>query len=159
MKPVKRLRSASRAGVVVALLLAGCPFHEVGLVYPGEEGTVLDTEHGERVELSTAGEDAPLAWLDRHTTEVWGNRMSGKVHVTDWKIPEGLHGMPAWVGELELRGAQLGLQDRNSGAYYLVDHESFSTLTPYVGRMILIEGYIDGAHRVKVMFFRVLEQE
>jgi hypothetical protein len=51
----------------------------------------------------------------------------------------------------------IGVQDRNSGAYYLVDPDSAETLKPYVGKTVLLEGYVEGAHRVRVLYFRVLE--
>jgi hypothetical protein len=154
---VKRLRRWAGGGALAALLLTGCPFHETGLVRPTDEGTVLETPTGDQFRVVTAGQAAPLAALDGHTTEVWGTRISRRVHVTDWKVLEGLHGLPAWVGELDQRGIMIGVQDRNSGAYYLVDPDSAETLKPYVGKTVLLEGYVEGAHRVRVLYFRVLE--
>jgi hypothetical protein len=50
----------------------------------------------------------------------------------------------------------LGLQDRNSGAYYLLDPDAALELSPYVGLPVLVEGYVEGAHRVRVLYYRVL---
>jgi hypothetical protein len=56
------------------------------------------------------------------------------------------------------RGVQLGVQDRNSGAYYLVDEAAVQDLEPFIGKPVLLEGYVDGAHRIAVLYYRVLAQ-
>lgn len=158
MDVVKSWRNAvTAAGLCGVAVLTSCPFHEVGLVTPTTGGADLQNIDGNVFHLRLVGQDsAPLHYLDGHTAEVHGTRVLHNVHVTDWQVIEGLHGMPAWIGVLESRVGQLGLLDRNSHAYYLLDREANDTLSRYVGQMVLVEGYVDGAQRVRVVYFRVL---
>jgi len=145
--------------VGLALGSTGCVAHLVGLVEGGDEALTLVTTEGRRIRLSAQGDAAPVAWLDGHLVEVEGVRVLGRLRITDWKVHEGLHGMTAWAGLLQANGVQLGLDDRNSGAYYLLDPDSTEALWPYRGKPVLVEGYVEGAHRVRVMYFRVLADE
>lgn len=158
MDEVKSWRNTKAALTACGcVLLAGCAFHEVGLVTPIPAGARLETMDGGVYQLVLTGQDgAPLHYLDGHTADVYGTRVFHKVQVTDWKVIEGLHGMPAWIGVIEERGVQLGMLDRNSGAYYLLDRDAYDTLLPYVGQIVLVEGYVEGAQRVHVVYFRVL---
>jgi hypothetical protein len=117
---------------------------------------VIDTLDGEHYRLALPADARPLAHLDGHTTVIDGTRTFDVVRVTDWKVPEGLHGMPAWVGRLEEQGVQVGLLDRNSEAFYLVDAGAADLLRPDVGKVVLLEGYVEGPHRVHVVYYRVL---
>lgn len=163
MSAVKSLRRARRLGAVLMLLLTAplpaCATHLIGLVTPTERGTTLTEIDGTRYRLVLGPDSAPMAWLDGHLAEVDGQLVFRRVHVTDWKVPEGLHGMPAWVGALEEVGVQVGMHDRNSGAYYLFDEDASELLHPFLGLPVLIEGYVEGAHRVRVVYFRVLAAE
>ena len=140
----------------LAALLVSCAFHETGLVSHEENGTILERMDGRRFHLVLPPTARALSYLDGHTADVWGNSWFHHVRVTDWKIPEGLHGMATWVGTLEERGIQIGLLDRNSGAYYLVDADAAESLAAFAGKPVLLEGYVDGPHRVRVLYFRVL---
>jgi len=160
MGAVKKLRSGrGRIGfpvVLATLLRSGCPTHALGIVEPANPGTTLTTSTGMRYRLALGLDASPMKWLDGHMAEVSGPRVGKRIRVKEWKVVEGLHGLPVWVGELEARGVQIGLQDRNSGAYYLVDQEAANTLWPFLGEPVLLEGYVEGAHRVRVVYFRVL---
>lgn len=117
----------------------------------------MNTLDGERYRLALDTADArPLAFLDGHTTEIDGTRVFRVVHVTDWKVPEGLHGMPVWVGALQQEGRRIGLYDRNSRAFYVLDDAATSTLQGDVGKVALVEGYVEGPHRVHVVYYRLL---
>jgi hypothetical protein len=54
---------------------------------------------------------------------------------------------------------QVGLQDRNTGSFYFVDDVAASTLAPYVGLPVLVEGWVDGPQRINVQFYRVLADD
>lgn len=156
---VKSAQMSKRAAVMLAcgLIFAGCPYHETGLVHATEGGPSLEAMTGPEVRLVLVGADAaPVSRLDGHQAEIWGTRIARRVRVTDWKVPEGLHGFQAWVGPLERRGAQLGLTDRNTGAYVLLDDAAQEALGPFVGGVVLVEGYVQGAHRVQVVYYRDL---
>jgi hypothetical protein len=160
MDVVKNWRKAMTAfGSCGLLLVSGCPFHDVGLVRPVDDTTTLEDIDGFTYRLILTDADAaPLHYLDGHTADVWGTRLFHNVHVTDWKVIEGLHGMPAWVGTLEEKGVQLAILDRNSKAWYVLDRDATESLEPYVGKVVLVEGYVDGAQRVRVVYFRVLAE-
>lgn len=137
----------------------GCAWKGEGLVAHHGLGTTVTTPTGGRLKLVLGESDRALAHLDGHLVMLEGRRAFGSLRVTDWSVPEGTHGMAAWVGRLERRGVQLGLQDRNSGAYYLLDSASWPVLSGAVGQEVLVEGYVDGPHEVKVMFYRVLAKQ
>lgn len=163
MPLVKSLRSAPRslgsalAGVL--LLLSGCATHAIGIVAPADGDVLLTTVHGEDYRLVLDEDTRPLQYLDGHTAEVEGPASFGRLRVRDWSILEGLHGLPVWVGVLEWRQGALGLQDRNTGAFYYVDPDNEEVLDPFAGTPVLLEGYVEGAHRVRVVYFRVLADE
>jgi hypothetical protein len=148
-----------RASVAAALLAAGCSAHVVGLVEPAAAGPHLRTSEGASFALVVAGDSAPMSYLDGHTAEVWGRKALGRLVVADWKVLDGLHGLPTWVGPLVAQGVQIGVQDRNSGGFYLLDQAGAAALEAYVGEQVLVEGYVEGAHRVRVVYFRVLANE
>lgn len=143
---------------VLGIAAGGCAFHAEGLVGPEGDVTVLNTLDGERYRLALETEDArPLAHLLNHTTAIDGTRVFRVVHVTDWKVLEGLHGMPAWVGVLQEQGGRrLGIADRNSEAFYVLDEGATDVLRPELGKVVLVEGYVEGPHQVHVVYYRVL---
>lgn len=135
---------------------AGCAVRAVGIVHPGTPRPTLETVEGAHWTLDTPGDAGPLRYLDGHTVKIEGSRVGRRVRVDTWQIPEGLHALQVWVGPLETRGAQVGLLDHNSGAYYVVDEAAGDALARYRGLPVLLEGWVDGAHRVRVMYYRVL---
>lgn len=143
---------------VLGIATGGCAFHAEGLVGPEGAVTVLNTLDGERYRLALDSEDTrPLAFLQNHTTEIDGTRVFRVVHVTDWKVLEGLHGMPTWVGVLQDQGGRnLGITDRNSDAFYVLDEGATGLLRPELGKVVLVEGYVEGPHQVHVVYYRVL---
>jgi hypothetical protein len=141
------------------LLAAGCAAHVLGVVEQKPTGLTLTTPVGKEIRVVLLDEARPLRFLDGHLVEVWGVRVGKTVKVNDWKVQEGLHGLSVWVGPLEERGVQLGMHDRNSGAYYLFDEEAARDLARYAGKMVLVEGYVVGAHEVRVVYYRVLAED
>ena len=41
----------------------------------------------------------------------------------------------------------------------MVDPASTDVLWPHRGRPVLLEGYVEGAHRIHVVYYRVLAEE
>ena len=142
--------------VSVLALGGGCVATVVGTVEPRDRGVALVSLDGDELGLRTPGAADPLSYLDGHLVEVRGPLMLGRLTVRDWKVLDGLNGFTVWVGTLERQGAQIGLTDRNSGAYVFVNEGSVGELSRYLGRPVLLEGYVEGAHRVRVVYFRVL---
>lgn len=135
----------------------GCAWKGEGLIEGRALGPVLQTSTGQTYRLVLGEDDRMLAHLDGHLVLLDGRKAFGALRVGAWTVPEGLHGMGVWLGRLERRGAQLGLQDHNSGAYYLLDGDAWDALAGSAGADVLVEGYVDGPHRVKVLYFRILE--
>ncbi len=135
---------------------AGCAFHATGLVDSSGPGVRLTEVTGERWRLVLLGPSEPLSELDGLIAEVDGQRIFRTVRVGDWRVREGVHGLPAWVGPLQQMGAQVGIQDRNTGQFFWLDEQAARVLGPYVGSTALLEGFVDGPHRVRVTHYRVL---
>ncbi len=158
---VKSLRMPRGAwfAPIVALLLAqaGCAAQTMGIVHPAApRGVVLDTPQGERYRLGLPRDAHPMRWLDGHLVEVEGTRIFKHLRVEGWSVLEGRHGLPVWVGPIEVRGSQVGMQDRNSGSFVFLDERAVPVLSPHAGRVVLVEGYVEGAHRIRVVYFRIL---
>ena len=154
-------RWCTLTAAIIALTLAngGCATHQVGMVTPGESGgAVMRTSEGREFRLVLDQESAPLRYLDGHLADVHGIKMFKRIAVTDWTVVEGLHGLQVFVGVLEGQGSQIGLTDRTSKAYYLVNRESAPDLEPFVGKPVLLEGIVSGPHIVEVMYYRVLAE-
>ncbi len=117
-------------------------------------GTVLVTQDGRDVRLVLGADAAPLANLDGLAVELEGQRGLGAIRVSSWRVVEGPHGMPTWVGALEPQGSQIGIADRNSGAYYLLDPESTELLWEHRGKLVIFEGYVSGPHSVHVLWWQ-----
>ncbi len=136
--------------------LGSCAFSSYGVIHGEGVGAVLQAPDGQNYRLLTVGEAAPMAHLDGHLAHVDGRRVFRTVTVEDWSVSEGLHGMTAWVGELRWMGARLGMDDRNSGAFYTLEASASKTLGEHVGEVALVEGYVVGPNEVKVLYYRVL---
>ncbi len=142
------------------LLLLGCIAHQSGLVQRDGEQVSLLTEHGKRIRLRLPTEEVrPVARLQDHLVELEGIRGPRGLRVTDFKVHEGLHGLTAWVGVLEPLGSQVAIRDRTSGAAYVLVSDSAEALRPFLFKPVLLEGYVEGPHQVRVLYYRVLEDE
>ena len=146
-------------GAIVAITISGCAVYHQGQLL-GEDGrrVRLYIQDGRELSLVTGPDSSGLMYLDGSMVEVWGRKVVGGVVVNDWKVVSGPHGMATWIGTLELRGIQLGLMDRNSGAFYFFEEYSSAPLSDFVGREVMIEGYVEGPHLVRVLDYRVLEK-
>ncbi len=149
----RRLRMALRW---LLPLLAGCAAHVRGFVVPTDSGTAITTLAGEEYTLVLSGQSAPLAHLDGHLTQVDGQRIGRSVRVAQWRVIEGLHGLPVWVGAVQRFGAQVGVQDLASQHVIWVDEAAARALAPHLGDVVLVEGWVDGPQRVRVAYWRPL---
>ena len=140
------------------LLLTGCAVRHSGFVHGTDVGAELHLLDGTVHPLVLGPESEPLHYLEGHSTEVEGSQVFRKIHVRDWRVHDGLHGLPVWVGPLVSHSGELGIQDRNSGVFYYLDAASARTLDPYWGKVVLLEGWVQDARRVKVAYFRVLAE-
>lgn len=148
-----------RAALLCAtwLLAASCAVHRHGIVEPTRWGARLVTADGEVHRLVLLGDAAPVGRLDGHFVSVHGTRALGRLRVTDWAVVDGVHGMSAWSGRLAAMGSQLGIEDRRTKGFYWLDDRAARALRAHAGEVVLVEGYVDGPHRVKVLHYRLLE--
>ena len=142
---------------LLAGVLAGCAWKGEGLVETGSLGSTLNVSTGQHWKLVYGAEHRALSHLDGQIVVIEGRRMLNNLSVTSFRIPSGIHGMPVWYGTLEQRGVQLGLTDRNNGGFYLLGRESWEGLRDHVGAEVLVEGYVDGPHRIKVLYHQILD--
>lgn len=141
---------------MVCVLLAGCAYKGEGLVESTATGPYLNASTGQRWRLVHREEDRALKYLDGQIISVEGRRVFKNLSVKEFHVPAGVHGMTVWFGTLERRGVQLGLQDRNNGGYYLLRPDAPDELLDAIGSMVLVEGYVDGPHRIRVLHHQVL---
>lgn len=144
--------------LLALLFLSGCPTTLRGTLEPGPPPMVR-TVDGETHRLRLGPNSSVLQYLDGHTVEVSGKLAFGRVGARSWEILEGRNGLPVWVGVLERRGFQVGMLDHNSGSYYLFGTDANDVLLPHIGKPVLIEGYVQGANLVEVVYYRVLTQQ
>ena len=160
---VVELPSSVNAGracgyALLTVLLCACATHVRGLVEPTPSGARLTTLDGRVYKLVLTGSARPIHQLDGHLVDAWGPRVFNAVRVARWRVGDGLHGMPTWVGVLVAMGQQLGIEDVNTGVFYLLDDDAAETLRGHVGEVVLVEGYVVGPHQVRVLYYRLLEE-
>ena len=151
-----------RTLVVLLLMLsgAGCTRHIQGVVtvHPTQGVTLAHVYGGAtRITLEEEEEERLLSALGGHSVVVDGRGGAATVRVERWRVVEGPHALPVWIGILQLRGGSLGFFDRNSGIFYYLEKESAKPLYSHVGQWAVVEGFVDGPHTVRVMYYDVLD--
>jgi hypothetical protein len=145
--------------MVTVFSVSACSVHHHGqLLREDGASTTLYISDGRKLRLVVGPESQPVNYLEGSTVEVWGAGVLGRVVVKDWNVLQGPHGMPVWIGLLERKGVQLGLMDRNSDVFYFMDSTQEQGLHEAVSKTVMVEGYVDGPHRVRVLDYRVLEK-
>lgn len=143
---------------LVLLGMSGCAVSLQGAVQPDANGdTILHLPSGDTRRLILPESARPLAFLDGEGVELEGRRGLVGVRVIDWSVPQGTRGLQTWVGVLERRDGSLRIFDRNARARYFVDDRGQPELADAVGRTVLLEGWVEGAHAVRVAYVRVLD--
>ena len=140
-------------------LLGGCVRTVQGVVQVSANQDVrLEHVYGGDTRLLFAdSEDRLLHSLSGHSVVVEGKVTAAGVRIGGWRVLEGPHALPVWIGVLQLRGGELGLFDRNSDVFYYLEKESSKHLYSSVGRWAVLEGYVDGPHTLRVMYYDVLD--
>ena len=161
--------SVGTLGRVAAVLLVlaaqvGCAVtaRAVGRVVQVDGEPWLETSQGDRARLQWRASNegaAGLAFLEGHLVEVEGRGSRRAIEVSRWTLVEGLHGISAWAGLLVADGPRLLLEDAGNGVTIALDVEAARELAPFVGRRVLIEGYVEGTMGVKVLYWRALFPE
>jgi hypothetical protein len=164
MAPGQRARGALPRRICSILAIgwavsstSACAVRLRGVIEAPEGAPRLRTVDGRAWRLVALGPAAGLGQLDGAWVELTGQRTLGTVRVAWWTVSEGPHGFPAWVGVLTPYGSQLGVLDRGSGATLLLDDEATDALWPDRGRLAVLEGWIDGPHRLHVTWWKVVD--
>jgi hypothetical protein len=144
----------------IAVLLLGCAFHtEVhGLVEsnPGRSSVRVLDDDGTRWRLVLDEPNREVRYLEGCLVQVNGRRFFRRLQVTDWRVIDAGDGSEPWVGRLQRYGSHWMIRDRNSGAEILLDEASVGDLVAHEGQVVLIVGYVVGAHRIHVVAYRSL---
>lgn len=138
------------------LILGGCAVHGHGVVVAADP-PMMRLSEGQEYTLRVDEGVRELTQITDVVVEYWGRKRGRVLTVDDYKVGEGPHGMPTWIGTLTASGARLGLQDRNSGLFYVISEEDVDQIEDLVGETLLIEGYVDGPHEIRLMFITVLD--
>jgi len=143
--------------ILLTLLLPACAVSVRGLVGPGPDGVELRQMTGRTRELRLESEQARLLrFLDGEEVEVHGRSAGGTIRVQRWELREGTHGLQVFWGTLVDHERGVGVQDRGSQAFYTIDKDAADALVGALGKPVLIEGYVEGARAVRVVYYRVL---
>lgn len=145
------------AWIAAAFLAAGCTAHVRGLIAPVDGRPVVTTIEGKRYGLVLFGDAAALAALDGHLVQVDGPHALGLLGVTRWRVLDGLSGMTPWIGRVAVLGSQVGLEERGTATFYWLDDQTSRALRDHPGALVLVEGYVDGPHRIRALSVRALE--
>ena len=148
-------------GALILLGLTSCALNaqESGLLRHSQDTLHLDNVHGETWELRLKGDAEWLEHLEGHSVRVSGSRWGDRIHVKEWMVLAGADGSAPYLGLLERHGANLVLNDRNSGARFVFDPTSFEAIESGVGKVVLVRGFVVGPHVLHVVDWEILGAE
>ncbi len=142
--------------------IGGCVATHRGLVAlessgEGEvSGPQLETLEGRTIALRSTEEMELLRSLDGCTVEVEGPVMARSMLVQQWVVLDAGDGSVPYVGLLRQHGSNMVIDDRSSGMPLVLNDASAARLGGYIGKVVMISGYVVGAQLLHVVNFRVL---
>ena len=122
------------------------------------EGVSLTELDGTVHRLGLPAGATPLAYLDGHIVQVGGTRGLRGLRVSEWSLVEGLSGMPVHVGVVVRMGEGVGVVERVSGQRLALDRAASATLAPWIGKVVLVEGFASGPGQWTATAWRPLDQ-
>jgi len=143
-------------------LISGCVATHRGLValesgVGGEPaGPRLETLDGRSFALRSTEQMELLRSLGGCTVEVEGPVMARSILVQQWSVLDAGDGSVPYVGLLRQHGSNMVIDDRGSGMPLVLNDTSAARLGRYVGKVVMISGYVVGAQLLHVVNFRVL---
>lgn len=143
-------------------MFGGCVATHRGLVAleSGGEGEAagprLETLDGHSFALRSTEELELLRSLGGCTVEVAGPVMARSMLVQRWAVLDAGDGSVPYVGLLRQHGSNMVVDDRGSGMPLVLSDTSAARLRGYVGKVVMISGYVVGAQLLHVVNFRVL---
>ena len=140
------------------LLLAACALHahREGIVSPHGERVEIWENDGRRTRLVLGEGSEPIRYLDGVVVEVEGPRFGRRVVVQDWTVGLTDTGAMPFVGVLTLYGSNWLIEDRVSGGTVLLDPATLLGLEAHKGQPVLVEGFVAGPQRIRVVRWRAL---
>jgi hypothetical protein len=140
------------------LLLLGCALHatRTGRVDAPGAPLVLQLREGGEQRLVPREQDALLLWLEGVELEVSGPRLGRRLWVRDWSAGLTDGGSTPYLGRLHRYGSNWLIEDRVSGGTYQVEPATLGALAAHDGRDVMIEGFVVGAHLLRVVRWRAL---
>lgn len=142
-----------------AILFLACALsaHRTGLV-SNVDGVVRLTEStGRGLEIQARGSAAPLAKLDGCVVEVRGPRLGKRLYPTRWSVQDAGDGWPPFVGILHRFGGNWLIDDQTTGRQITLSPLSVAALASAEGKLVLVQGFVDGPEQVRVVGWRLLE--
>ncbi|MCP4805380.1 MAG: hypothetical protein GY913_09255 [Proteobacteria bacterium] len=136
----------------LGLSLLACSATRQGLMR--DDGR-LQSPDGGSFRLVLKPEDQILRELTDLTVEVEGRKVGKRIAVQDWSVLAAQDGSAPFLGPIRQHGANLVMEDRNSGTTVVLD--GGEELAAYAGHTVLVIGYVDAAHVIVVMGYRVLD--
>ena len=76
--------------------------------------------------------------------------------VQGWRITDGGDGSAPFVGTLRRFGSQWLIDDLNSGVTVALVEDSLGGLQNHEGALVMVSGYVVGAHRINVVRWQLL---
>ena len=137
-------------------MLDGCAAHRVGLVDTSGPSVALKSPDGSRERLLLTGEATALRYLGDHLVEIDGRKGLGRIEISSFRVIEGPHGLPVWVGPVQVLGLKVSIADEASGMLVFVDSDAARAMSKLPGRWVAAEGYVDGPQQVVVLHWREL---
>ena len=121
-----------------------------------EEVRITGT-NGRVREVRAVGPAAPLAKAEGLLVTLEGTWRRGAIDVDTWRIEEGPHGMPAYVGRAQWQGDDLVLRRLDESETIVLWGEISDVLEEETGRLVLVEGVVVGPYEIEVTDVRFLE--
>ena len=111
---------------------------------------------GRRLRLRLDQDGEPIRALGGCMIEAEGRVVARSMLVEDWQVTDAGDGSAPYVGLLRQHGSNVVIEDRNSGMPLILDDASVAELGPFVGKYMMIVGYVVGAQQLHVVSFRIL---
>ena len=143
--------------LILGFFWGGCSLNERrnGLLLKQNNKVILQTIQGESYHIHAGKDQKYLAQLEGCQLRVISKRLGKHLWIDEWTIQDAGDGSAPFLGMLERKGLQWVMKDLNSKAIYILeDLEKYTS--PAQGEVVLVAGYIVGAHRIKVVSVRVL---
>ncbi len=142
--------------MVLSLMLA-CVHSVHGVLVPEEGRLRLYRNEGHPLTVVTGESSQELLYLYDCTVQLEGRQLGRRLTVEEWRVLAAADGSAPFVGVLRWDGRRLLMDDRFSGATYVLEgHEGLRT---FEGKPVMVIGYVTGPQVIQVMGWRLLTED